>query len=54
MSYEPSSKQPICSKFIKEQMIVFQKKNHEKYLPYKGSSTETYNKNKSPSTYQSV
>ena len=48
MSNEPLSKKPICSKLIEEQMIEFRKKNHEKYLQYKGySAKKTHDKDES-------
>ena len=47
MSNEPLSKKPICSKSIKEQMTEFRKKNHEKYLQYKGNSAKTHDKDES-------
>ena len=47
MSNEPLSKKPICSKSIKEQMTEFRKKNHEKYLQYKGNSAKTHDKSES-------
>ena len=47
MSNEPLSKKPICSKSIKEQMTEFRKKNHEKYLQYKGNSAKTHDKGES-------
>ena len=37
-------KKTICSKLIKEQMTEFRKKNHEKYLQYKGISAKTHDK----------
>ena len=40
-------KKPICSKLIKEQMTEFRKKNHEKYLQYKGNSAKTHDKDES-------
>ena len=46
-SNEPLSKNPIFSKSIEEQMTEFQKKNHEKYLQYKGNSAKTHDKHES-------
>ena len=37
-------KKTICSKLIEEQMTEFRKKNHEKYLQYKGISAKTHDK----------
>ena len=47
MSNETFSKKPICSKSIGKQMTEFRKKNHEKYLQYKGNSAKTYDKDES-------
>ena len=47
MSNEPLSKNPIFSKSIEEWMTEFQKKNHEKYLQYKGNSAKTDDKDES-------
>ena len=47
MSNEPLSKKPICSKSIDEQIAEFRKKNHEKYLQYKGNSAKTHDKDES-------
>ena len=40
-------KKTICSKLIEEQMTEFRKKNHEKYLQYKGNSAKTHDKDES-------
>ena len=37
----------ICSKSKEKQMIEFRKKNHEKYLQYKGCSAKTHDKDES-------
>ena len=46
MSNEPLSKKPVCSKSLEEQMTEF-RKNHEKYLQYKGNSAKTHDKDES-------
>ena len=48
MFNEPLSTKPVCSKSIEEQMTGFRKKNHEKYLKYKGYSIKkAHNKDES-------
>ena len=54
MSNEPLSKKRICSKSIEEQMREFRKKNHEKYLQYKGYSAKKHTTKMNPSFHQSV
>ena len=47
ISNEPFPKRLIFCKSIEEKMIEFRKKNHEKYLQYKGYSTKTLDKDES-------
>ena len=52
MSDEPLSKNPIWSRSVEGQMIVF-RKNHEHYLQYKGNSAKVHEKN-DPFFHQSL
>ena len=47
MSSKTLSRKQICSGSIEEHMTEFRKKNHEKYLQYKGYSAKTHGKDES-------
>ena len=47
ISSKTLSRKQICSGSIEEHMTEFRKKNHEKYLQYKGYSAKTHGKDES-------